>query len=194
MSTFTRKLRWKVNFHLKAQVGDAWFFKWRALNLPCLTGGKKFTFKLSRSASYLYSIVGQKKILGLPYPSLLDLTNHSISSFFSNMGIASDYSNCHSHWHFSFSDINFNIVQNDMENMFVGVFPPWRMASCKTKFSFKARFTNVDLTRNVDVCYTFLNIKNLNYLLKRNTFACIMIKKKKKPCRQLVRIHAENAI
>lgn len=59
------------------------------------------------------------------------------------------------------------------------------MASCKTKFSFKARFTNVGLTRNVDVCYTFLNIKNLNYLLKRNTFACIMIKKKKKS-------HADN--
>lgn len=131
MSTFTRKLRWEVNFHLKAQVRDAYFFKLRALNLPCLAGGKKFTFKLSRSASYLYSVVGQKKILSLPYPSLLDLTNHSISSFFSNMGIASsDYSNHHLHWHFSFSDINLNIVQNDTENMFVGVFPPeeWHLA------------------------------------------------------------------
>ena len=70
------------------------FFKWRSLNLTCLTSFKKFTFKLSRSASYLYWVVGQKNFFSLPYPSLIDLTNHSIDSFFSNMGVASDYSNC----------------------------------------------------------------------------------------------------
>lgn len=44
------------------------FFKWTSLNLSFLTGGKKFTFKLSRSASYLCWVVWQKKFCSLPYP------------------------------------------------------------------------------------------------------------------------------
>lgn len=107
------------------------FFKWRSLNLTCLTGGKKFTFKCPDQLLYLYRVVGQKKFLNLPYLSLHGLTSHSIGSFFSNMGIASEYHNCHLHWRFSFSSINLNIVQNDMENVFVWFsFPPeeWHVA------------------------------------------------------------------
>lgn len=122
MAPFTRKLRWEVNFHFETKFGDAWILKWRSLNLSCLTGGKKFTFKLSGSTSFLYCIVGQKRFLSLSNLLLLDLTNHSIGSFVSNLDISSGYGNCHLLCNCFFLCLSLNIVQNYLKNMCLWAF------------------------------------------------------------------------
>lgn len=153
VAAFTRKLRWEVNFHLKTQIGDVWFLSggllislvWqvvRNLHLNCLD-----------HLLYLYWVVGQKKLLSLPYPLLLDLTSHSIGSFFSNMDtllLTTVIVICIG---FSLSPITVWMLFKMTWKICLGFFSPgeWHLTKWN-HFTLKAGFTNIGLTRNVDSC------------------------------------------